>query len=174
MSLSFRAGLGAVGLAVAVAIAGCSGGSQNDSLPLMKLTVKVKNVSQGGVCDVLPVRITPKELRGEANKYANAKQTVVEVKTTGPTDENGVPTCNGQAETLPLAPGDWEFKVALASDTYTCVHEVKADGDFEIEFVDGVAGCGDPVAAPEAAGSAPAGSAPAGSAPAGSAPAPAP
>lgn len=172
MSLSFRAGLGAVGLAVAVAIAGCSGGSQNDSLPLMKLTVKIKNVSQGGVCDVLPVRITPKELRGEANKYANAKQTVTEVKTTGPVDENGVPTCSGQAETLPLAPGDWEFKVALASDTYTCVHEIKDGGDFEIEFVDGVAGCGDPV--PEAAGSAPVGSAPAGSAPVGSAPAAAP
>lgn len=163
MSLSFRAGLGAVGLAVAVAIAGCSGGSQNDSLPLMKLTVKVKNVSQGGVCDVLPVRITPKELRGEANKYANSKQTVTVVKTTGPTDENGVPTCSGQAETLPLAPGDWEFKVALASDTYACVHEVKADGDFEIEFVDGVAGCGDPATA--TSGSAPA-AAPAGSAPA--------
>jgi hypothetical protein len=168
MSFSIRAGLTALGLAAAVAITGCSGGSKNDSLPLMKVTVKIKNVSQAGACDMVPVRLTPKELRGEANKYANAKQSVAEVTTTGPVDENGVPTCTGQGETLPLAPGDWEFKVALASDTYSCVHEVKADGDLEIEFVDGVAGCGDPGAAEPAldAGSAPAGSAPAGSAPA--------
>lgn len=168
MSLSIRAGLTALGLAAAVAIAGCSGGSKNDSLPLLKLTLKIKNVSTGGACDVLPVRMTPKELRGEANKYANAKQAVTEVTTTGPVDENGVPTCTGQGETLPLAPGDWEFKVALASDTYSCVHEVKADGDLEIEFADGVAGCGDPGSAEAAPveGSAPAGSAPAGSAPA--------
>ncbi len=170
MSISVSAGLRTLGLAVAVAIAGCSGGSENDSLPLLKATIKIKNVSQGGVCDVLPVRISPKELRGEANKYANAKQTVTEVTMNGPTDENGVPTCTGEAESLPLAPGDWEFKVALASDTYTCVHEVTAGGDLSVEFADGVAGCGDgppPEAAPPA-GSAPTGSAPAdaGSAPA--------
>jgi hypothetical protein len=172
MSNSVSAGLRIVSLAVALAIAGCSGGSQNDSLPLLKATIKIRNVSQGGVCDVLPVRITPKELRGEANKYSNAKQTVTEVTTTGPTDENGVPTCSGQAESLPLAPGDWEFKVALASDTYSCVHEIKGGGDLDIEFADGVAGCGDPVPADAAPmGSAPAGSGPAGSAAAGSAPA---
>ncbi len=169
MSISVSAGLRTLGLAVAVAIAGCSGGSKNDSLPLLKATIKIKNVSQGGVCEVLPVRISPKELRGESNKYANAKQTVTEVTMKGPTDENGVPTCTGEAESLPLAAGDWEFKVALASDTYSCVHEIKAGGDLVVEFVDGVAGCGDeppPDAAP-LAGSAPAGSAPAGSAPIG-------
>jgi hypothetical protein len=166
MSLSFRAGVTALGLVAALATAGCSGGGHNDSLPLLKVTIMIKNVSQGGACDMLPVRITPKELRGEANKYANAKQTVAEVTTTGPIDEGGVPTCHGQGETLPLAPGDWEFKVALASDTFSCVHEVKADGDLTIEFADGVAGCGDPGAAealPE--GSAPMGSMPVGSAP---------
>ncbi|MFO1375384.1 MAG: hypothetical protein U1F14_00075 [Steroidobacteraceae bacterium] len=171
MPISVSTGLRTLGLAVAVAIAGCSGGSDNDDLPLLKATIKVKNVSQGGVCDVLPVRITPKELRGEANKYANAKQTVTEVTTKGPTDENGVPTCNGEAESLPLAPGDWEFKVALASDTYSCVHEIKGGGDLVVEFADGVAGCGD---APAAEAAAPAGSAPVGSAAAGSAPAAAP
>jgi len=132
MSISVSAGLRTLGLAVAVAVAGCSGGSKNDSQPLLKATIKIKNVSQGGVCDVLPVRITPKELRGEANKYANAKQTVKEVTTEGPKDENGVPTCSGQAESLQLAPGDWEFKVALASDTYSCVHEIKVGGYLEV------------------------------------------
>lgn len=173
MSISVSAGLRTLGLAVAVAIAGCSGGSDNDSLPLLKVTIKIKNVSQGGVCDTLPVRISPKELRGEANKYSNAKQTVTEVPMNGPTDEAGVPTCTGEAESLPLAPGDWEFKVALASDTYTCVHEIKVGGDLVVEFADGVAGCGDappPDAAPPA-GSAPADAAAAGSAPVDAAPA---
>jgi len=168
MPISVSVGLRTLGFAVAIAIAGCSGGTRNDELPLLKTTIKVKNVSQGGVCDVLPVRITPKELRGEANKYSNFKQTVTEVTTTGPTEENGVPTCSGEAQTLPLAPGDWEFKVALASDAYSCVHEIKAGGDLEIEFADGVAGCGDPPPAnAESMDAAPAGSAPAGSAPAG-------
>ena len=39
---------------------GGSGGSANDELPLIKVNVKVKSVSQGGVCETVPVRITPK------------------------------------------------------------------------------------------------------------------
>jgi hypothetical protein len=74
---------------------------------------------------------------------------VTDVTMTGPTDENGAPMCNGSNQTLPLAPGDWEFSAPLASGTTTCVRDIQGDGDLEIRFVDGVMGCGGPqVAAP--------------------------
>ena len=88
-----------------------------------------------------------KELRGEANKYSNNKMMVTDVTMTGPTDENGAPMCNGTAQTLPLAPGDWEFSAPLASGTTTCVRDIQAGGDLQITFVDGVMGCGGPEAA---------------------------
>jgi len=99
------------------------------------------------VCEVIPVRVTPKELRGQANKYANNRLMVTDVTMTGPTDENGAPMCNGSAQTLPLAPGDWEFSAPLASGTTTCVRDIQADGDLEITFIDGVMGCGGPESA---------------------------
>ncbi len=138
----------AAALAATMVLAGC-GGSANDNLPLIKATISVKSVSLGGVCDVVPVRIVPVELRGEANKYANNRMMVTEVPTTGPTDENGAPMCNGSAETLPLAPGDWEFSAPLASDTYKCVRDIQADGDLNIVFIDGIDGCGGPESAAE-------------------------
>jgi hypothetical protein len=65
--------------------------------------------------------------------------------------------CNGTNKTLPLAPGDWEFSAALASGTTTCVRDIEANGDLEINFVDGTAGCGGPEsAAPPADAAAPA------------------
>lgn len=135
-----RAGIAAAAFAALVALAGC-GGSANDALPLIRANVKVKTVSMGGVCDTVPVRITPKELRGEANKYANNRMMVTEVPMTGPTDENGAPMCNGTAETLPLAPGVWEFSAPLRSGTYKCERDIQADGDLLVDFVDGYEGC---------------------------------
>jgi len=151
MSILKHSGLRALGAAsVAVfALAACSGGSSNDALPLIRANLTIKAVSQGGVCEVIPVRVTPKELRGQANKYSNNRMMVTDVTMTGPTDENGAPMCNGSAQTLPLAPGDWEFSAPLASGTTTCVRDIQGDGDLEIRFIDGVMGCGGPqVAAP--------------------------
>lgn len=146
MSILKHSGLRALGAAsvAAFALAACSGGSANDALPLIRATVSIKAVSQGGVCETIPVRITPKELRGQANKYSNNRMMVTDVTMTGPTDENGAPMCNGTGETLPLAPGDWEFSAPLASGTTTCVRDIQADGDLAITFVDGVMGCGGP------------------------------
>jgi hypothetical protein len=89
--------------------------------------------------------------------------------------------CNGEKLTLPLAPGVWEFRAPLPSDMVSCEHEVRADGDLEVTFVDGIPGCGDPEpAAAEAPadgtampadGTAPAEGAPAEGAPAEGAPA---
>lgn len=138
----------ALGAAVlAFALAACGGGSANDSLPLIRANLSVKSVSQGGVCETVPVRMTPKQLKGQANKYANDRMMVRDVPTTGPTLEAGAPMCNGTAETLPLAPGDWEFSAPLASATTTCVRDIQAGGDLEIRFVDGQMGCGGPEAA---------------------------
>ena len=131
----------------ASALAACSGGSANDALPLIRATISIKAVSQGGVCETIPVRISPKELRGQANKYSNNRMMVTDVTMNGPTDENGAPMCNGTGETLPLAPGDWEFSAPLASGTTTCIRDIQADGDLAITFVDGVMGCGGPEAA---------------------------
>lgn len=132
----------------AVALTACSGGSANDELPLIRATLSVKTVSQGGVCESVRVRETPKQLKGTANKYANNKMMVTEVNMTGPTDEAGAPMCNGTGETLPLAPGDWEFTVPLASGSATCVRDIQAGGDLSIVFIDGIEGCGGPNAAP--------------------------
>jgi hypothetical protein len=150
MSILKHSGLRALGAAsVAVlALSACGGsGGGNDALPLIRANLTIKAVSQGGVCEVIPVRVTPKELRGPANKYANNRMMVTDVTMTGPTDENGAPMCNGVSPTLPLAPGDWEFSAPLASGTTTCMRDIQGGGDLEIRFVDGVAGCGGPEAA---------------------------
>jgi hypothetical protein len=77
----------------------------------------------------------------------------------GPTDENGAPMCNGTGETLPMAPGNWEFSAPLASGAVTCVRNIQADGDLSIVLIDGVDGCGGEAAASEAPAEAPADSA---------------
>jgi hypothetical protein len=124
-------------------LVGCGGGADGagGDLPLIKLKITVKTVSAGGKCDSVPVRVTPKKLEGEANKYANTKQSVTEVQMQGPTDIEGAPMCTGEADTLPLAPGTWEFRAPLASDTYSCDFVVTAAGG-TVAFVDGVPGCG--------------------------------
>jgi hypothetical protein len=66
---------------------------------------------------------------------------VAEVHMTGPTSENGAPMCNGTTETLPMAPGNWEFSAPLASGSATCVRDIQADGDLLITFIDGIDGC---------------------------------
>jgi hypothetical protein len=151
MSILKHSGLRALGAAsvAAFAVAACGGGtgSANDDLPLIRANLTIKAVSQGGVCETIPVRVTPKELRGEANKYSNNRMMVTDVAMTGPTDEAGAPMCNGSAQTLPLAPGDWEFSAPLASGTTTCVRDIQATGDLGIRFIDGVAGCGGPESA---------------------------
>lgn len=129
-----------VAAAAAAVLAGC-GGSQNDALPLIKATVSIKTFSQGGVCEAIPVRLVPVALRGEANKYANNRTMVLEVPMEGPVDENGAPTCNGSAETLPLAPGDWEFSAPLASGNTKCTRDIQADGNLKVILQDGVEGC---------------------------------
>jgi hypothetical protein len=139
LSNGFHGGLLAAA-SMALVLAGC-GGSANDDLPLIRATITVKTVSMGGVCETVPIRITPVELSGPANKYSNDKMIVAEIETTGPTDENGAPMCNGQGETLPLAPGKWEFSAPLRSDTYKCINDIQATGDLTIDFADGYEGC---------------------------------
>ncbi len=150
MSILKHSGLRALGTAsvAAFALAACGGsGSSNDALPLFRANLNIKAVSQGGVCETVPVRVTPKQLKGKANKYANNRLMVADVTMTGPTDEAGAPMCNGTGQTLPLAPGDWEFSAPLASGTTTCVRDIQPTGDLAITFVDGVAGCGGPESA---------------------------
>jgi len=150
MSILKHSGLRALGTAsvAACVLVACGGsGSANGDLPLIRGNLAIKAVSQGGVCEVIPVRVTPKQLKGQANKYANNKMMVTDVTMTGPTDENGAPMCNGTNQTLPLAPGKWEFSAPLASGTTTCVRDIQAGGDLEIKFVDGALGCGGPESA---------------------------
>ncbi len=148
MAFLKHSGLGALGIAAAaaVALAGCGGGSgsANDALPLIRATLSVKTVSQGGRCESVRVRVTPKELIGEANKYANNRMMVAEVAMSGPTDEDGAPMCNGTGETLPMAPGIWEFSAPLASGPAQCQRHIQADGDLLIRLIDGVQGCDGP------------------------------
>lgn len=147
LSGSRRSGL-TIAVIAAALVAGC-GGSKNDELPLIRAQISVKTVSYGGTCETVPVRMTPKALSGPANKYANNSMLVAEIQTTGPTDENGAPMCNGAGESLPLAPGVWEFSAPLRSDTYKCERDIQPGGDLGIDFVDGVEGCGGPPSAAE-------------------------
>jgi len=149
MSILKHPGLRALGTAsvAAFVLAACGGSGGDGGQPLIRALLTVKAVSQGGVCETIPVRITPKELKGEANKYANNRMMVRDVPMTGPTDEAGAPMCNGSSETLPLAPGDWEFSAPLASGTTTCVRDIQATGDLAVTFVDGAPGCGGPESA---------------------------
>jgi hypothetical protein len=150
MPISKHSGPRALGAAVAaaVALAACGGGgSANDELPLIRANLSIKAVSQGGQCEAVPVRMTPKELKGPANKYSNNRMMVADVAMTGPTNEAGAPMCNGSAQTKPLAPGNWEFSAPLASGTMTCVRDIQSGGDLAVSFVDGVMGCGGPEAA---------------------------
>jgi len=142
-----RSGL-MIAVTAAALVAGC-GGSKNDELPLIRAQITVKTVSYGGTCETVPVRMTPKALSGEANKYANNTMMVAEIDTVGPTDEDGAPMCNGQGESLPLAPGVWEFSAPLRSDTYKCERDIQAGGDLAIQFIDGVEGCGGPPSSAE-------------------------
>ena len=146
MRLLKNPGLRALGaaMAAAVAVSACSGGSANDALPLIRATLTIKSVSQGGVCEAVRVRLTPKELIGQSNKYANDRMMVAEVTMTGPTDEEGAPMCNGTGETLPLANGNWEFSAPLASGTTSCVRNIQPDGDLSIVLIDGMEGCSGP------------------------------
>jgi len=144
MSFLKHSGLRALGVAaLAASVLGACGksGSANDELPLIRATLSIKTVSQGGVCEGVRVRLTPKELIGQANKYANNRMMVTEVNMTGPTNENGAPMCNGTGETLPVAPGIWEFSAPLASGTAACQRNIQADGDLSIVLIDGVEGC---------------------------------
>lgn len=153
MSFLKHSGLKALGFAAvaAMTLGACTGGSANDNLPLIRATLSIKTVSQGGVCESVRVRLTPKEFIGEANKYANNKMMVAEVNMTGPTDENGAPMCNGTGETLPMAPGNWEFSAPLASGSATCIRNIQGDGDLSIVMIDGVDGCGGPNGASDTA-----------------------
>ena len=146
MSFLKHTGLCALGTAAmaAVVLGGCSGGSANDELPLIRATLAIKSVSTGGVCESVRIRMTPKELIGKSNKYSNNKMMVAEVNMTGPTDEAGAPMCNGTGETLPLATGNWEFSAPLASGAVTCVRNIQPEGDLLITFIDGVEGCSGP------------------------------
>lgn len=156
MQTVFKSGGGIAAMAVAAAlVAGC-GGSANDALPLIRAQLSVKTVSFGGTCETVPIRISPKALSGEANKYANSAMMVTEVATSGPTDENGAPMCNGTGETLPMAPGVWVFSAPLRSDTYKCERDIRADGNLQIIFIDGVEGCSGEIAAPPVAEEVPA------------------
>ncbi len=142
-----RSGL-IIAVTAAALAAGC-GGSKNDELPLIRAQITVKTISYGGTCETVPVRMTPKALSGQANKYANNSMMVAEIETTGPTDENGAPMCSGQGESLPMAPGVWEFSAPLRSDTYKCERDIQAGGDLGIIFIDGVEGCGGPPSSAE-------------------------
>jgi hypothetical protein len=104
-------------------------------------------VWMGGVWLAIRVRLTPILVNGVAIKYATNLMLFSDVSRDGPTALAGAPMCNGSGQTLPLAPGDWEFSAPLASGTTTCVRDIQASGDLDIKFVDGVMGCGGPEAA---------------------------
>lgn len=126
--------------AAMLALAGC-GGSDNDALPLIRTQISVKTISAGGECEVIPVRMSPIALSGIANKYANNRMMVADITMTGPTDENGAPMCNGTGESLPMAPGEWEFSAPLRSGPHSCKKQIADGGDLQITFIDGVDGC---------------------------------
>jgi hypothetical protein len=54
--------------------------------------------------------------------------------------------CRGEKQTIPMAPGIWEFKVQLPSGPLTCERDVQLPAAGQpgqtVSFKDGVEGCG--------------------------------
>ena len=143
LSLARKAVFGATVVAAALVLGACDGGSGADE-QLIYVQVKVESITQEGKCDPGSVRSAPKTLAPNPPSLSNSKMFYTELEMAQATPEDVF--CHGEKQTIPMAPGIWEFKVQLPSGPLTCERDVQLPAadqpGLTVTFKDGVEGCG--------------------------------
>ena len=144
LSLARKAVFGTAAVAAALMLGACGGGSGGDD-QLIHVLVKIDSITQEGKCDVVSVRSAPKNLAPNPPSLSNAKMFYTEIEMATPPDAGDQPICRGEKQTIPMAPGAWEFKVQLPSGPVSCERDVQmpAEGQpgLTVSFKDGDTTC---------------------------------
>jgi hypothetical protein len=139
-------------LAAALGSLAACGGS-DETIALIKATIKVQSITQQGSCEDVNIKVTPVKILPGAPKLSNDREFVTPVKLTKGADNV---SCTGQALTIPMAPGKWKLTANLPSEIATCERDIAAGGNLTISFKDGEVTCLEQAAAkPEEAPAAP-------------------
>ena len=146
LSLARKAVFGTTAVVAALMLGACDGGSGGDE-NLIHVMVKVESITQEGKCDAVSVRSAPKNLLPNPPSLSNSKMFYTELEMAPPANAAADNVaCQGEKETIPMAPGVWEFKVQLPSGPVTCERDVQlpAEGQagMTLTFKDGAEGCG--------------------------------
>ena len=115
-------------------LAGCGGA--DDSVPLLRTSIKIESITQQGQCEDVNVKVTPLKILPGAPKLSNSREFVTPVKLTKGTD--GV-SCTGSAQTIPMSPGKWKFTANLPSQIAMCERDVT--GGVSVAFKDAETTC---------------------------------
>jgi hypothetical protein len=138
--------------AAALACLSACGGSE-ETIALIKATIKVQSITQQGSCEDVNIKVTPIKILPGAPKLSNDREFVTPVKLAKGADNV---SCTGQAQTIPVAPGKWKLTANLPSEIATCERDIAAGGNLTISFKDGEIACLEQSAAkPEEAPAAP-------------------
>lgn len=144
LSLARKAVFGTAAVAAALMLGACGGGASDDD-QLIHVLVKVDSITQEGKCDMVSVRAAPKNLAPNPPSLSNSKMFYTELEMAAPKDAGDQPICRGEKETIPMAPGAWEFKVQLPSGPVSCERDVQlpAEGQpgLTVSFKDGDTSC---------------------------------
>jgi len=128
-------------------------GASDETVALIKATIKVQSITQQGSCEDVNIKVTPLKILPGAPKMSNDREFVTPVKLTKGADNV---SCTGQAQTIPMAPGKWKLTANLPSEIATCERDIAAGGNLTISFKDGEVTCVEQAAAkPEEAPAAP-------------------
>jgi hypothetical protein len=119
-------------------LAGCDGGGKGSAGGLIRATVKLQSITQGGECEATNVKVTPIELLPNPPSMSNNREFVTEIKLTKAADNV---TCSGENVTIPMAPGKWRFTANLPSDPASCERDIAAGGNLVVSFRDGELTC---------------------------------
>lgn len=117
-------------------LAACSGG--DESVALIRATLKVQSITQQGSCEDVNVKLTPISILPGAPKMSNSKEFVTPVKLTKGAD--GV-SCTGEAATIPMSPGKWRFTANMPSQIAKCERDIPASGSISVGFKDAEESC---------------------------------
>ena len=145
LSLARKAVFGTAAVAAALMLGACGGGSGGDD-QLIHVMVKVDSITQEGKCDMVSVRSAPKNLAPNPPSLSNSKMFYTELEMAPPAGAGADNVaCVGEKETIPMAPGAWEFKVQLPSGPVSCERDVQlpAEGQpgLTVSFKDGDTSC---------------------------------
>jgi hypothetical protein len=125
--------------AAAVAVGGLGGcGGGEESVPLIRASVKVQSITQQGQCEDVNIKVTPVKILPGAPKMSNDKEFVTPVKLTKGADNV---SCTGSAQTIPMSPGRWKFTANLPSEIASCERDIGTGASLDVSFKDSETTC---------------------------------